>query len=108
MTSAANKIKKIRIDHDMTIYTAMDTKAKFMDIMKKNIEVELDLSGVAEIDTSGLQLLIMLKRELQSNDKKMHLVNHSQAVYEVLDMCNMIQFFGDSIVLPAKQATGRK
>jgi anti-sigma B factor antagonist len=107
MASAAKKIRKLSVDQDMTIYTAMEIKAKFMDMLKKDFEVELDLSRVAEIDTAGLQLLIMAKREFQSSGGNLYLVNHSQAVYEVLDMCNMIQFFGDSIVLPSRQAASR-
>lgn len=108
MASAAKKIKKLRIDHDMTIYTALETKAQFMEMLKKDFEVEMDLSRVAEMDTAGLQLLILAKREFQSSGGNLYLINHSQAVYEVLDMCNMIQFFGDSIVLPSKQAESRR
>lgn len=108
MASAEKKIRKVRIEHDMTIYTALETKAKLTDIMKKDFEIELDLSRVSEMDTAGLQLLIMAKREFQSSGGNLYLINHSQAVYEVLDMCNMIPFFGDSIVLPSKQADNRR
>jgi anti-sigma B factor antagonist len=103
MASAAKKIRKLRMGNDMTIYTAAETKKKLVDIMKKDFEIELDLSQVTDLDTAGLQLLIMVKRELVAGGGDLYLVNHSQAVYEVLDMCNMIPYFGDSIVLPSKQ-----
>lgn len=107
MASATKKIKKVRIENEMTIYTAAETKAKLMEAVKKDFEIELDLSQVSELDTAGLQLLILAKREFMAGGGNLYLVNHSQAVYEVLDMCNMIQFFGDPIVLPSKQAESR-
>lgn len=107
MASATKKIKKVRIENEMTIYTAAEIKTRLLEMMKKDFEIELDLSYVTELDTAGLQLLIMARREFIAGGGNLYLVNHSQAVYEVLDLCNMIQFFGDPIVLPSKQAESR-
>jgi len=59
-------------------------------------EVEVDLSGVNEIDTAGLQLMLQLKRKCGT---RLRLVNHSPAVLQILDLSNLGAQFGDPVVL---------
>ena len=102
MASAKKETKQFRIEQEMTIYTAAEMKAQLMKMLDKNEEIELDLSQVGEMDTAGLQLLILAKRECQTRNGNLHLVNHSPAVLDVLNMCNMIQFFGDPVVISSQ------
>lgn len=94
--------KKMCIENEMTIYTAAEMKAQLMSELERNAELELDLSQVSEIDTAGLQLLILAKNECQSRNGALRLVSHSPAVLSVLDMCHMTQFFGDPVVISSK------
>jgi anti-anti-sigma factor len=48
------------VDADLTIYTAAEQKARLLPIFRTPYsEVELDLAHVGEIDTVGVQLLIL-------------------------------------------------
>ncbi|MDD2342931.1 MAG: STAS domain-containing protein [Tolumonas sp.] len=57
----------------------------------------VDLQEVDEIDTAGLQLLLALHKWLGEH---LHLIRHSQAVIELIDLFQLAAFFGDDIVLP--------
>lgn len=90
---------QFRVEGEMTIYTAADTKVRLMPLLAQCTELEIDLSQVNEMDSAGLQLLLLAKRECAERNGNLHLVGHSQAVLEVLDMCNMTAYFGDPVVI---------
>lgn len=90
-----NGVSRLRIAGDMTIYTAADLKAELMPHLAQPGELEIDLSEVSELDSAGLQLLILAKRE----NRAMHLTGHSRAVLDVLDICNLAPYFGDPVVI---------
>ena len=92
---------KVRIAGEMTIYTAAEMKAPLLAPLQDCAELEVDLAQVSEIDTAGLQLLVLAKRESLKQGRRLRLVGHSDAVMEVLDMCGMAGFFGDPVVIPS-------
>lgn len=89
----------LHIDGDMTIYNAAPLKAELLPHLAQGGEHEIDLAGVSEIDTAGLQLLILAKREAARRNTTLRLSGHSRAVLEVLDLCNLAAFFGDPVLL---------
>ena len=60
----------LRIDGEMTIYSAAEHKAQLLDHLDGCEELELDLSGVGEMDSAGLQVLLVLKREIERSGRK--------------------------------------
>lgn len=88
---------KMLLEGELTIYTAADTKARLMSQLEQCSELEIDLSQVSEMDTAGLQLLILAKNDCAARNCSLHLTGHSPAVLDVLDLCNMSQFFGDPV-----------
>ena len=88
------QVNRIAITHDMTIYHALALKDELMGNLKQHTAIELDLSQVAEIDTAGVQLLIVAKRECQKQDKTLSIIAHSPAVHEQMDFYNLAGFFG--------------
>jgi len=52
-------------------------------------ELELDLSGVEEIDTAGLQLLLLTRQEALRYGKQCLFSNASAAVQKVLDLLHL-------------------
>lgn len=96
-----NAVYKLPIEGELTIYTAAELKGKIVAALEAKQPIEIDLSQVDEIDSAGLQLLILAKREAARIERTLSLVNHSQAVVECLDMCNLAGVFGDQVVLPA-------
>jgi anti-anti-sigma factor len=91
--------QRIAIEGELSIYTAAEWKGRLDDLIGQGGNLELDLGAVQELDTAGLQLLIMAKKEATARSQQMRLSNHSPAVLEVFELCGMAAFFGDSILL---------
>lgn len=89
---------------DLTIYHALELKQTLLEALSSTSDLELNLSQVSEMDTAGLQLLILLKKEAQRAGKSVRIVAHSQAVSAVIDFCNLAAEFGDPLIIPARQA----
>jgi anti-anti-sigma factor len=95
----------LSITEDLTIYHALEQKQLLLDALATTGELELNLAQVAEMDTAGLQLLVLLKKEALRAGKQVRIVAHSQAVSSVIDFCNMAAEFGDPLVIPAHEAS---
>lgn len=95
----------LSITEDLTIYHALEQKQMLLDALAATDELELNLAQVAEMDTAGLQLLVLLKKESQRTGKRLRIVAHSQAVSSIIDFCNMAAEFGDPLVIPAHEAS---
>ena len=96
--------RRFSLSEDLTIYHALEQKKTLLDALGEADELELDLLQVGEIDTAGLQLLILLKKEAQRAGKRVSIVAHSQAVRSVIDFCNLAAELGDPLVIPAAEA----
>ncbi|MCC7310339.1 MAG: STAS domain-containing protein [Sulfuritalea sp.] len=94
---------RLTADGDLTIYHAVEIKQHLIDSVRASKGLELDLSHVGEIDTAGIQLLILAKRESLKLDHALRIVGHSPAVREVVEFFNMVAFFGDPLVIPANE-----
>lgn len=95
------QVRTICIEGELTIYTAAEQKGQLFEQLHGCETLELDLSKVAEMDSAGLQILLLLKREADHADCQLRLSHHSQAVFEVLELLNMQSHFGDPVVIPA-------
>jgi anti-sigma B factor antagonist len=95
----------LSLTEDLTIYHALDQKTILLDALAATDELELDLLQVSEIDTAGLQLLLLLKKEAQRSGKRISIVAHSQSVRTVIDFCNLAAELGDPLVIPAAEAS---
>ena len=96
---------RLTVDGDLTIYHAAEIKQRLIEGVRGNGVLELDLSHVGEIDTAGLQLLALAKRESGKQDHELHIVGHSPAVREVIEFLNLAAYFGDPLVIPASERT---
>lgn len=96
---------KVLLDKDLTIYFALETKHELLEHVARHDHLELDLSGVGEIDSAGIQLLILAKRESIKRGGSLRIVAHSQAVHELIDFYNLAGHFGDPLVFCADQTT---
>ncbi|MFC4159559.1 STAS domain-containing protein [Chitinimonas lacunae] len=90
---------QLRIDGPLTIYEANESKAHLLQELGLAREMEVDLAGVSEFDTAGVQLLLLLKREAARHGKAIGFHGHSRAVLQVIDLYNMAGVFGDPLVL---------
>lgn len=94
---------KASIIGTLTIYDAASGKQALLDAIDGVTELEIDLSAVTEIDTAGVQLLVMLKRAAARAEKQVQLVAHSPASLEVLDHYNLVAYFGDPVVISSRR-----
>lgn len=95
-----NGVCHTRVAGEMTIYHAAEMKKKLLHSLVRSAEMEIDLSGVSEMDIAGFQLLLLAKREAALAGKALRLVAHSPATLAVLDLFNMAPYFGDPVMMP--------
>lgn len=88
-----------QIAGELTIYRAEELKKELLDTIAHGQEIEVDLQGVSEIDSAGLQLMIMAKREAVLQQKSLRFTGHSQTMLEVLDLFGLAGYFGDPVVI---------
>ena len=94
-------VSRITITEDLTIYHALELKQRLLEGIEQASALELDLSHVAEIDTAGLQLLILVQRETAARGRPLTVTQMSNSVRETLDFCNLTQLFGDKAATAA-------
>lgn len=100
-TIAPVSVRRLAMSQEMTIYRAAEQKAQLIGALDGADQLEVDLAGVPEIDTAGLQLLILLKQEAARRQVELRIVAHSEAVRAVIDFCHLPAVFGDPMVIPA-------
>lgn len=87
-------VTRLAIEGELTIYTAAELKQKLTDAFNGEHAIEIDLSQVGEIDTAGLQLLLLAKREGAARDKVVVFGQPSEAVLDCWQRCNLSATFG--------------
>lgn len=94
---------RAQITGEVSIYHAVEFKERVLALLETCGELELNLAGVTELDTAGLQILLLAKREAERAGKGLHLIAHSDAAREVIELYNLAARFGDPLILPAER-----
>jgi anti-sigma B factor antagonist len=97
----ADDVTRISLDGEMTIYRAADLKVTILEALRKTRVLEIDLSAVTELDTAGLQVLMLAKQTAAAEQRELRLVQHSPAVVEIFEMLDLVAFFGDAVLIHA-------
>jgi anti-sigma B factor antagonist len=96
--------ERVHVHGEMTVYTAGVLKPHLLAQLTQHADAsELELSRVTEIDTAGLQILLTARRHARELGRQMRVVNPSQAVTEVLQLCRLTEF----LAAPAAPAESR-
>lgn len=82
---------------EFTIYRVAEYQRQWLDSLMQSEALALDLSCVTEMDSAGVQVLMLLQREAQLTQKKLRLVAPSKAVNDLLNLYQLLVFFGDSL-----------
>jgi anti-anti-sigma factor len=98
-TTTKNGICHAQVNGEMTIYTASECRDLLQQCLQSCKEAEINLSGVTEIDSAGVQLLIQAKREGARLGKSVKLVSHSPSVMEIIDLFRLAPEFGDLMII---------
>lgn len=93
---------RLRIEGEMIVSSAAAIRDEILAALPacSGDDLEVDLSGVSEIDTAGLQIMLQIKRKCGA---RLRLVNHSPAVLQILDLSNLGALFGDPVVIRAHE-----
>jgi anti-anti-sigma regulatory factor len=100
----ARRSARLKLGASLTIYQAAEAKARLLKALELGAELEIDLASVKEIDTAGVQLLVMAKREARRRGLDVRLVAHGKATLEALDDYQLGGFFGDPVILSSREA----
>jgi len=87
---------------DLNIYSSPAFVEELRSLYGSFDKIALDLAGVAEIDTAGIQVLVAAKKESVRRSKTLKIVNHSPVVIRLIDLLGLIGFFGDKIKIPTE------
>jgi len=100
-------MQTLTIEGELTVFTAAEQKTSLLAFLNTGDELEINLANVGEIDTAGLQLLILIKREAAQSGKTLRFVMHSKAVLDVLELTRLTSAFGDQVVLAHNEESPR-
>lgn len=84
------------IEGEFNIYRAMELKTVLLATPQP---LEINLAGVTEIDTAGIQLLMLAKKAALGAGAELRLLEHSPAVMEVFELLNLGAFFDDLLIM---------
>ncbi|MEW6563646.1 MAG: STAS domain-containing protein [Pseudomonadota bacterium] len=98
-TTEQNAKVHLAIEGEVTIYRAIELKEQILAAVAGAGEVEIDLSRVTEMDSSGLQIMVAAKLESILRGHRLSFSGHTQAVQQVIDLCELGGFFGDPVVI---------
>lgn len=83
----------LRLDGELTIYGAADLKPQLLTAIVAGAATAVDLSEVTEIDTAGVQLLLLARREAASLGGELRLIAPSPAVCEAFSLLALTAHF---------------
>lgn len=92
---------RVSLSGELTIYNVAQVKGELAVAMRDFGEIEVDLAGVGDIDTAGLQLMLIAKRH---PDCRVRFVNHSPEVLRLVDLANLGEALGDPLFIAASQS----
>lgn len=92
------RLGSLSLAGELSIYVATEVRDLLVDRLAASDALEVDLSGVSELDCAGVQLLLMLRQEAARAHKPLQWRGHSHAVRQVLARLNL----GSALGAPAE------
>ena len=99
MTTATEVPSVLFIEGELNIYRAAEIKDSLLGALVLSQSLEVDLAGVTELDSAGVQVLMLAKNTARSMQRELRLCAHSPVVVEVFELLNLASFFGDPLVI---------
>jgi anti-sigma B factor antagonist len=92
------KSARVMLSGELTIYNVAEIREALAAAMDRCDEIEVDLSAISEIDSAGLQLMLIVKR---NPGKAVRFVNHPQSVLRLVDLAHLGEALGDPLFISA-------
>lgn len=75
-----NEKNVLKIDGDFTVYSAVDALDTLKESLDMEKDIEFELSSISEIDSCGLQLLTLVAKQAQKNDRSVNIASTNDVV----------------------------
>jgi len=97
----------LKFEGALTIYVITDLKSELLkELNSAEGSLTIDFAGLEEIDTAGIQLLILLKEQARQIGVELVYSSHSPALLRVMDLYGLVGYFADFIRLNKKERAG--
>ena len=83
-------LRRVAVDDELTIVTAAEQREKLLAALRDSPGVRIDLSGIPDIDTAGLQVLLLARDEGARRHVPVEFADPSAAVAEVLALTGLV------------------
>jgi anti-anti-sigma factor len=93
----------LSLDGELTIYRATELCAELKRALSGGTDLELNLAGVTEMDSAGVQLLMAARKTALGAGCALRLTHLSPAVAEVFETLGLAGLFSDPVPAPAGQ-----
>ena len=90
--------RTMHLSGELTIFSVQDIRQRLLEVLASLDELMVDLGEVNEIDTAGLQLMLLAKRKA---GKTVRFRNHPDPVLRLIDLSNLAHTLGDPLILKA-------
>ena len=97
VTSHAGRLNA-RLGDSLDISTVREGTDHLLQVVESGTSMEFNLSSVTEIDTSGIQLLLLVRREAKSLGKECRFTHPSAAVREAFELLRRTDFFDEPLL----------
>jgi anti-sigma B factor antagonist len=89
LSSADDAAGVLQVAGELTVYhaaaLATDLLARIAETAGPDVDLALDLDGVTELDSAGLQVLMVARRELRARGGQLRLQRPSRPVRDILE-----------------------
>ncbi len=92
---STSSVNRMAIEGELTIFTARELQERLLALLAQGEDVEVDLSGVGEMDSAGVQLLLATRTEAAARDVALRFTGPSPVVLDTLDLCDLTAHFGE-------------
>jgi anti-anti-sigma factor len=92
-----NNFCVIDVKGGVNLSYAAELKDVLLDAITNHPDVEVRLQDINEMDSAGVQILWLAKREALQLQKNLRYVDHNPVVIELLQIYNLIEEFADPL-----------
>lgn len=96
----SGNVDTLALDGELTVQRAAELKPVLMAALDTAPALQIDLAAVTEIDSAGVQLLLLTRRTAARRQRALQLVGHSAAVLQAFALLELHALFTDPIVVP--------
>jgi len=93
VTQKRNNSTEITISGELNIYSVMENYQKYFQTVKFKEQVILKLSGIEEVDTAGMQLLVVLFKAIEQQGSTYLIQTTSDSINEYSKLFNLKHYF---------------